>query len=34
VPLAVFCATGCEFDEVVALKQQLTQLREHLANQD
>lgn len=34
VPLAVFCATGCEFDEVVALKGQLTQLREHLANQD
>jgi DNA-binding MarR family transcriptional regulator len=33
IPLAVFCATGCEFDEVVALKGQLTQLREHLANQ-
>ncbi|KRF01903.1 MarR family transcriptional regulator [Frateuria sp. Soil773] len=31
VPGAVFCATGCEAGELVALKGQLTQLRERLA---
>jgi len=32
VPNAVFCATGCELDEMVALKKQLTGLREKLAS--
>ena len=32
VPAGVFCAAGCELDELLALKGQLTQLRERLAN--
>ena len=32
VPGAVFCATGCEVDELLALKQQLTDLRGRLSN--
>jgi len=32
VPKAIFCATGCEIDEMLALKQQLTGLRQQLAN--
>ena len=32
VPQAVFCATGCEADELLALKTQLTALRQRLAN--
>jgi len=28
----VFCATGCEVDELLALKTQLNDLRERLAN--
>jgi DNA-binding MarR family transcriptional regulator len=31
VPGEVFCATGCEVDELVLLKQQLTELRHRLA---
>lgn len=31
VPEGVFCATGCELDEVMGLKRQLNQLRENLA---
>jgi DNA-binding MarR family transcriptional regulator len=31
IPEAVFCATGCEVDELVALKGQLDHLREQLA---
>jgi DNA-binding MarR family transcriptional regulator len=34
VPADVFCATGCELDELVALKRQLTDLRERLASHD
>jgi len=34
IPGAVFCATGCEIDDLVALKGQLTQLRERLASAD
>ena len=32
VPSEVFCATGCEVDELLALKTQLNELRERLAN--
>lgn len=32
IPGNVFCATGCEIDDMVALKDQLTGLRENLAN--
>jgi DNA-binding MarR family transcriptional regulator len=32
VPEGVFCATGCELDQAMALKQQLNQLRENLAD--
>jgi MarR family transcriptional regulator, organic hydroperoxide resistance regulator len=32
VPNAVFCATGCKLDEMMALKKQLTGLREKLAS--
>ena len=32
VPSEVFCATGCEVDELLALKTQLTDLRERLAS--
>jgi DNA-binding MarR family transcriptional regulator len=32
IPDAVSCATGCGIDDLVALKDQLTQLREHLAD--
>ncbi|PWK85896.1 MarR family winged helix-turn-helix transcriptional regulator [Fulvimonas soli] len=32
VPGAVFCATGCERDELLALKRQLESLRERLAD--
>ncbi len=32
VPAAVFCATGCEVDELLALRAQLTGLRERLAD--
>jgi DNA-binding MarR family transcriptional regulator len=32
VPSEVFCATGCDVDEVLALKILLTDLRERLAN--
>lgn len=32
VPGAIFCATGCEIDELLALKKQLTGLRESLAS--
>ena len=32
VPHAVFCASGCEVDELLALKTQLTGLRERLAD--
>jgi DNA-binding MarR family transcriptional regulator len=31
VPQGVFCASGCELDELVALKQQLSTLRTRLA---
>jgi hypothetical protein len=31
VPEALFCAMGCEVDELVALKGQLDRLRERLA---
>lgn len=33
VPADVFCATGCEVNELLALKKQLTALRERLADQ-
>ncbi len=32
VPTEVFCATGCEVDEMILLKQQLTELRGRLAD--
>ena len=32
VPAAVFCASGCEVDELLALKDQLTGLRQRLAD--
>jgi DNA-binding MarR family transcriptional regulator len=32
IPGNVFCATGCEIDDIVALKQQLTDLRAQLAS--
>lgn len=32
IPGNVFCATGCELDDMVALKEQLTGLRGQLAN--
>lgn len=32
IPGNVFCATGCEVDDIVALKQQLTDLRAQLAS--
>ena len=32
VPKAVFCASGCEVDQVATLKQQLTDLRQQLAS--
>jgi DNA-binding MarR family transcriptional regulator len=34
VPNAVFCATGCELDELISLKQQLDQLRDQLGAQE
>lgn len=32
IPGNVFCATGCDVDDMVALKDQLTGLRDNLAN--
>ena len=34
VPAGVLCATGCEVDEVIALRNQLSQLRKQLAEQE